>query len=77
MNLIFQKVKYQDKDLLELLKNVKVILIDNFMQLNEFKLIKENKILKKFKLHQNYNKQIKIKIQYNNMIFIIEMKLII
>ena len=34
MNLIFKKDNYQEKVLLELLKNVKVKLIINIMQLN-------------------------------------------
>ena len=46
-------------DYLELLKNVKVNLIINIMLLNEFKQIKVNKILKKFKLDQNYKNRLK------------------
>ena len=53
MNLILIKDKIQEKDNMELLKNVKVNLINNFMQLNELNNNKEILILKKFK--QVYN----------------------
>ena len=48
MNLIFKKELYQDKDLLELLKNVKVNLIKNIMLLN----IQNNENIKL--IFQNY-----------------------
>ena len=50
-NLILNKVNYQEKELLEQLKNVKVNLINNIMQLNILNKIIQ--ILKKFKLDYN------------------------
>ena len=50
MNLIYKKDYYQDKDHLEKYLNVKVILIMNFMQLNNNILNKEILILMKYKL---------------------------
>ena len=47
MNLIFLKVNFQVKEHLELLNNVKVILINNNMQLKE---------LNKLKVNQNFRK---------------------
>ena len=54
MNLIFKKDNYQEKVLLELLKNVKVNLIINIMQLNQYK---DNKlVLMNYKLDNKLNK---------------------
>ena len=49
-NLIFNKDKYQEKEHLVQLKNVKVKLIVNITQLNEQNNRKINQTLKKFKL---------------------------
>ena len=48
MNLIFKKELYQEKVLLELLKNVLVIIIIFIMQLNKLNNKKEIQILKKY-----------------------------
>ena len=58
MNLIFKKELYQEKVLLELLKNVNVKLIINIMQLNNQKLIL---ILMNYKLDNKLNKWMMIK----------------
>ena len=50
MNLIYKMEYNQEKEILELLKNVKVKLINNFMQLNILNNIKEKLILLKYKL---------------------------
>ena len=69
MNLILIKELYQEKVLLELLKNVLVIMIIFIMQLNELNKKKIKQILKKLKLVYKY----KIKITLlNNKIFIID-----
>ena len=68
-NLISIKEMYQEKVLLELLKNVLVILIIFIMQSNELNKKKIKQILKKFKLVYKY--RIKT-ILLNNKIFIIE-----
>ena len=65
MNLIFKKDNYQEKVLLELLKNVKVKLIINIMQLNGLNKL----ILKKLKLVYKYKMNIILLI---NQIFIID-----
>ena len=54
MNLIFKKEMYQEKVLLELLKNVLVNMIINIMQLNELNNKKNKLILKKLKLVYKY-----------------------
>ena len=69
MNLILIKELYQEKVLLELLKNVLVIMIINIMQLNEFNNKKNKLILKKLK--QDYKYKMKI-ILLINKIFIID-----
>ena len=56
MNLIFKKELYQEKVLLELLNNVKVKLIINNMQLNQFKDNNINLVLMKYKLDNKLNK---------------------
>ena len=68
-NLILKKELYQEKVLLELLKNVLVNLIINIMQLNELNNKKNKLILKKLKLVYKYktNKTLLI-----NKIFIID-----
>ena len=53
-NLIFKKEFYQEKVLLELLKNVLVNLIIFIMQLNELNKINDKQILKKQKLDYKY-----------------------
>ena len=53
-NLILKKEFYQEKDLLELLKNVLVNMIKNFMQLNELNNKNYKQILKKQKLDYKY-----------------------
>ena len=69
-NLILIKELYQEKVLLELLKNVKVKLIrNNIMQLNELNKKKIKQILKKLKLVYKYRIKIILLI---NKIFIIE-----
>ena len=68
-NLILIKELYQEKVLLELLKNVLVIMIIFIMQLNELNKINNNQILKKLKLDYKYKMKI---ILLNNQIFIIE-----
>ena len=68
-NLILIKELYQEKVLLELLKNVLVNIIMFIMQLNELNKINNKLILKKLKLVYKY--KIKI-ILLNNQIFIIE-----
>ena len=69
MNLIFKKELYQEKVLLELLKNVLVIRIINIMQLNKLNKINNKLILKKLKLDYKYKMKIILLI---NKIFIIE-----
>ena len=68
-NLILIKELYQEKVLLELLKNVLVIMIINIMQLNELNNKKNKLILKKLKQDYKYkmNKTLLI-----NKIFIID-----
>ena len=56
MNLIFKKDNYQEKVLLELLKIVKVKLIINNMQLNQYKDNKDKLILMNYKLDNKLNK---------------------
>ena len=56
MNLIFKKEFNQEKVLLELLKNVKVKLIINIMQLNQYKDNKDKLILMNYKLDNKLNK---------------------
>ena len=68
-NLILVKELNQEKVLLELLKNVIVIMIIFIMQLNELNNKKNKLILKKLK--QDYKYKMKI-ILLNNKIFIIE-----
>ena len=69
MNLILQKEFYQEKVLLELLKNVLVNMIIIIMQLNELNNKKDKLILKKLKLVYKYKMKI---ILLSNKIFIIE-----
>ena len=69
MNLILIKELYQEKVLLELLRNVLVIMIIFIMQLNELNKINNKQILKKLKLVYKYKMKI---ILLNNKIFIIE-----
>ena len=69
MNLIFKKELYQEKVLLELLKNVLINMITIIMQLNELNNINIKLILKKLKLVYKYKMKI---ILLNNKIFIIE-----
>ena len=69
MNLIFKKEIYQEKVLLELLKNVLVNMIIFNMQLNELNKINNKLILKKLKLDYKYKMKI---ILLNNKIFIID-----
>ena len=68
-NLILLKELYQEKVLLELLKNVLVIMIIFIMQLNELNNKNIKQILKKLKLDYKYKMKI---ILLNNQIFIIE-----
>ena len=68
-NLILKKELYQEKVLLELLKNVLVKLIIFIMQLNELNKVNNKLILKKLKLVYKYKMKI---ILLNNKIFIIE-----
>ena len=68
-NLILQKEFYQEKVLLELLKNVLVIIIINIMQLNELNNKNIKLILKKLKLVYKYKMKIILLI---NKIFIID-----
>ena len=68
-NLILVKELYQEKVLLELLKNVLVIMIIFIMQLNELNNKKNKLILKKLKLVYKYKMKI---ILLSNKIFIIE-----
>ena len=57
MNLIFQKELHQEKDnQIHMLKNVKVNLIINIMQLNQYKDNKDNLILMNYKLDNKLNK---------------------
>ena len=70
-NLILIKVYKQEKELLVQLKNVKVNLINNIMQLNKFNLFKEIQILMKYKLLNIFRIKI-INILLIIMIFIIE-----
>ena len=53
-NLILQKEFYQEKDLLELLRNVLVNMIIIIMQLNELNNQNNKQILKKQKLDYKY-----------------------
>ena len=53
-NLILQKEFYQEKDLLELSKNVLVNMIIKIMQLNELNNQNNKQILKKYKLDYKY-----------------------
>ena len=69
LNLILVKELYQEKVLLELLKNVLVIMIINIMQLNELNKINIKQILKKLKLVYKYKMKITL---LNNKIFIID-----
>ena len=68
-NLILIKELYQEKVLLELLKNVLVIMIIFIMQLNELNKINNKQILKKLK--QDYKYKMKV-ILLINKIFIID-----
>ena len=68
-NLILVKELYQEKVLLELLKNVLVNLIIIIMQLNALNNKNNKQILKKFKLVYKYKTN---KILLNNQIFFIE-----
>ena len=68
-NLILLKELYQEKVLLELLKNVLVNMIIIIMQLNELNNQNNKQILKKYKLDYKYKMKI---ILLNNKIFIIE-----
>ena len=68
-NLILLKELYQEKVLLELLKNVLVIMIIFIMQLNELNNKNINQILKKLELVYKY--KMKIILLINN-IFIID-----
>ena len=54
MNLILKKELNQEKDLLELLKNVLVNMIIIIMQLNELNNKNNKQILKKYKLDYKY-----------------------
>ena len=69
MNLIFKKELNQEKELLELLKNVLVNMIIIIMQLNELNNQNNKQNLKKQKLHYKYKMK---KILLINKIFIIE-----
>ena len=69
MNLILKKELYQEKVLLELLKNVLVNMIIIIMQLNELNKINTKQILKKLKLVYKYKIKIILLI---NKIFIID-----
>ena len=69
MNLILVKELYQEKVLLELLKNVLVTVRIFIMQLNELNKINNKLILKKLILDYKYKMKI---ILLNNQIFIIE-----
>ena len=69
LNLILVKELYQEKVLLELLKNVLVIMIIFIMQLNELNKINNKQILKKLKLVYKYKMKI---ILLSIKIFIIE-----
>ena len=69
MNLILIKELYQEKVLLELLKNVLVNMIIHIMQLNELNKIYNKQILKKLKLVYKYKMKIILLI---NQIFIID-----
>ena len=68
-NLILIKELYQEKVLLELLKNVLVIMIIFIMQLNEFNKLNNKQILKKLKLVYKYKVN---KVLLTNKIFIID-----
>ena len=69
MNLILIKELYQEKVLLELLKNVLVKLLMFIMQLNELNKINNKQILKKLKLVYKYKMN---RILLINKIFIID-----
>ena len=68
-NLILLKELYQEKEHLELLKNVLVNMIINIMQLNELNNKKNKLILKKLKLVYKYKMKLTLLI---NKIFIID-----
>ena len=70
-NLIFQKVNFQVKEHLELLNNVKVIMIKINMQLNQLNKQKVNQNFKKLLLVKQYQSLIQ-NMQLNNMNFIID-----
>ena len=70
-NLIFLKVNFQEKEHLELLNNVKVIMIKMNMQLNQLNKQKVNQNFKKLLLVKQYQKLIQ-NMQLNNMNFIID-----
>ena len=70
-NLIFLKVNVQEKEHLELLNNVKVIMIKIIMQLNQLNKQKVNQNFKKLLLVKQY-KKLKQNMQLNNMNFIID-----
>ena len=67
-NLILNLDKYQEKELLVLLKNVIVKQINNIMLLNRLNKKKEKLILKKYKLDNKLKMNL---ILFSNMIFII------
>ena len=68
-NFILNLDKYQEKELLVLLKNVKVKQIINIMLLNRLNKKKEKLILKKYKLDNKFKMNL---ILFSNMIFIID-----
>ena len=68
-NFILNLDKYQEKELLVLLKNVIVKQINNIMLLNRLNKKKEKLILKKYKLDNKLKMNI---ILFSNMIFIID-----
>ena len=72
-NLILNLDKYQEKELLVLLKNVLVKQINNIMLLNRLNKKKEKLILKKYKLDNKLKMNL---ILFSNIIFIIDNKII-
>ena len=68
-NFILNLDKYQEKELLVLLKNVLVKQINNIMLLNRLNKKKEKLILKKYKLDNKLKMNL---ILFSNMIFIID-----
>ena len=68
-NFILNLDKYQEKELLVLLKNVIVKQINNIMLLNRLNNKKEKLILKKYKLDNKLKMNL---ILFSNMIFIID-----